>query len=191
MPTDWSIDDLEEETLDALLRAARMAEHLRTGGRLQPLTTGLILDPEESAYLDEQVLVSQYIATVPRQERPWSMLSAADATRTAFRNWVARTDAQAQWRDPFLARTVLTDSRVMMSADGTWTSCPHQATVEILPEPTRLRLVVAYEGLPPIRMSGVATPSLAVALVVMLGGVQRLATTPGLEVLDDISAAFG
>jgi hypothetical protein len=185
------LDDYDEDQLAALLRAARMAEHLRTGGLIQPLMTSLRLNPDETPYLDENLVFSRYYSEVAYEERPWSYLSPTAVVGSAFRNWAARTEAEARWRNQQFVRAVLTDQRTLVAIEGQWVSFEHKAAIEYLPEPAQFRFTVAYEGTMPLRLSGMASAEFGVALAVMLNGVESLDSTPEFEVLHAVVSEFG
>jgi hypothetical protein len=186
MRTDWRLDDYDEDKLADLVRAARMYEHVRTGGALQPLDTRLRLDQGEEAYADEELLFARYFGGVAFQERPWSYLSPLAVISSAFRNWNARQEAESRWRVHRHVRAVLTDRRLLISVDGQWITFPHAMVVEFLPAPAEFQVTLAYHDSLPLRLSGRSAATLGVALAAMLCQPEELTGIPEFDILDEV-----
>jgi hypothetical protein len=180
-----ALDDFDDEQLDDLLRAARMYEHLRTGGALQPIRS-IRLGTNESAFVDETVIFSRYYSEDPFIERPDSYLSPRSVAGSMLRNWSVRKLAEAQWRHPQRARAVLTDYRLMVLIEGQWLEFAHENLVEFQPAPADFQMIMTYHGTPALRLTGRSVPTMAVAAASVLEGVGALADIPGFELFDAV-----
>jgi hypothetical protein len=182
--------DYDETELAEIVQAARMYAHLRTGGALQPLTTSVRLPPEESAYLDVVLILGEFVDADWYEEVPQSSVSLR-GVRAALRNYIARKDAEARWREVPGIRVVVTDRRLMVSQEGHWGSLSHDRVLEFRPQPADFTATLGYDGSPAIRMRGPAVARICVVLALMLEGVDRLGEVPEFAVFTDVLEEIG
>jgi hypothetical protein len=190
MNSQRTLFDYDETELAEIVQAARMYEHLRTGGALQPLTTSIRLPPEELAYLDVMVILGEFVDADWHEEVPHSYASLR-GVRAALRNYIARKDAEARWREVPGVRVVVTDRRLMISQEGQWASLSHDRVLEFRPAPADFTVALGYDGSPAIRLRGPAVARICVVLALMLEGVDRLGEVPEFAVFETVLEDMG
>ncbi len=183
MEPGWRPGDFDAEQVDeAMTAAARLREHLRTGGRVQPIDTVLRLAPDEHAYADELMEYARYYGDDTFvQERPGSYLSPTAVVGSLVRNRVSRESAEPSWRDAHATRVAITDRRLLISLEGAWMEVPYPAIAEFLPHIEELTLVLTLFGAVPLRLRAPDLPERAVLLATLLFPGRDPATLPGLE----------
>jgi hypothetical protein len=179
----WRPGDFDAEQVDeAMMAAARLREHLRTGGRVEPIATGLRLEPDEHAYADELMEYARFYGDDTFvQERPGSYLSPTAVVGSLVRNRVNRESAEPSWRGVHTTRVAITDRRLLISLEGAWLALPYPIIAEFLPHIADLTLVLTLFGEVPLRLRAPNLPERTVLLATLLFPTRDPATLPGLE----------
>jgi hypothetical protein len=157
-PGDFDAEQVEE----ALLEAARLYEHLVSGGLVEPVATSLRLDGGESAFADGPMEYSRFYG---------------DDTS------LHRDSAEPRWRDIHTTRVALTNRRLIISVDGRWISFHHPSIAEFLPQLGDFSLVLTLFENAPLRLRAPDLPARAVLLASFLYPPQEMAHIPGFDVL--------
>ncbi|MCM0675254.1 hypothetical protein NCC78_11235 [Micromonospora phytophila] len=180
MEPGWNPRDYDDEEVeDLLFEAARLYDHVVSGGELQPVFTSVRLDANESAYADDLMEYSRYYALDGYlHQEPVSYLSPMDLIGSAIRNRARREAAEGQWRDTHVTRVVLTNLRLLVFLEGRWLSYWHNAIVQLLPAPVEFCLHLTFHELPPLRLRGPTAASMAVALASLLYPPEQMAQIP-------------
>ncbi len=159
--------------------AHNLVAHLRSGGSLIPVATGLRLEPGETAFVRTQVQAARYCSR-PGTPYPRTTLlglgSLGALTVTAVGSAVwnshqrrrAERQSAAQWRPTGWTDTVVTSGRLLLRHEGCWTSIwfPHIIELQPWPDGQRLDLLV-HEG-PALRIEGPSLPLVTVMLFYLL-----------------------
>ncbi|MEV0132908.1 hypothetical protein AB0H83_31150 [Dactylosporangium sp. NPDC050688] len=181
----WRPGDFDAEQIDeALLKAARLYEHIVSGGLIEPVATSLRLDDGEYAYADGPMEYSRFYGEdTYLHESPTSYLSPTAVVGSTIRNRVSRESAEPRWRDTHTTRVALTNRRLLISVDHRWSSFHHQSIAEFLPELPELSLVLTLFENVPLRLRAPDLPAQAVLLASFLYTPQEVAEIPGFGVL--------
>lgn len=177
--------------------AVQLFAHLSRGGAPQPITTSLRLLPHEQAYADLPLSYSRYYGTGVHYThthglflgRPLFMAVgyAATAISNVWERSRAEREASPQWRDHTLARTVLTNQRVMCLVHGQWLLFDHDAVVEFTADPPRFACYLTFTAVEPLCLTGYAAPFCSVLFSYFLYG-SALVKVPYLAPLAQITS---
>ncbi|ROQ41510.1 hypothetical protein EDF46_0890 [Frondihabitans sp. PhB188] len=102
----------------------------------------------------------------------------------ASRQRAAQALAATQWRDREGIRVLVTNHRLLCLVRGQWLSFHYGAMTAVYPEVAERTLVCGFESIPPLRLSGIDAPILAVMTLFMTHGADALAQHPALRPLD-------
>jgi hypothetical protein len=150
------------------------ARWLIGGNQPQPLTLyGIVLEQGEIAYLQTPALYSRLYAGSGAYStsgglfigKPGMVLGmmAANAAVNASRKSAARRNAQMMWRDMQQVPTIATNYRLMCHLPGRgWLSFYYSAVQEFYPDPANWTMTFGFQNAEPLRLGGLATPTLSV-----------------------------
>lgn len=185
MEPGWRPGDFDTEQIEeALLEAARLYEHVVSGGLVEPVATSLRLNDGESAYADGPMEYSRFYGDdTYLLESPASYLSPTAVLGSIIRNRVSRDSAEPRWRDVHTTRVALTNRRLIISVDSRWLSFHHASIAEFLPQLGDFSLVLTLFENVPLRLRAPDLPARAVLLASFLYTPQEMAQIPGFDVL--------
>jgi hypothetical protein len=168
---------------------------LSAGNQPVPLTMhGLILEQGEVAYVTTPMHYSRLYGGSGEYMRSGGFafgkpgfvlgMMAANAAVNAARRSAARKDMQPLWRDLQELPTVVTNYRIMchMPPRG-WLSFYYTAVQEFYPEPSSWMVTYGFSNAEPLRLGGLAAPTVAVLTAWCLLGAERWRENPGLAPL--------
>lgn len=177
------------------------ARWLIGGNSPQPLTMyGLVLDPGEVAYINAPTQYARLYGGSGRYThnsglfigKPGLVLGmmAANAAVNASRKAAAKRDMQLMWRDVQETPTIATNYRLLchLPTRG-WLSFYYSAVQEFYPDPANWMITFAFQNAEPLRLAGLATPTLSVLTSWCVLGNDRWQGEPGIAPL--IEAAIG
>lgn len=158
--------------------AVELATRLECSGGLPHLEAPVRLDDGEVLHANVQANCWWYGATdveyEQRQLLVFGSLGLLGLSAAASAAWNRRRRAEAealaapQWRLLGCAPVLATNERLLVQAEGTWTSVWLPDVLQFLPEPTDDWLELDSEGLPPLAIGGPWAPYLAVVLSYLL-----------------------
>lgn len=174
---------------------------LSVGNQPAPLTMhGLILEPGEVAYVTTPMHYSRLYGGSGQYMhsggfafgKPGFVLGmmAANAAVNAARRSAARKDMQPLWRDLQELPTVVTNHRVMCHLPPRgWLSFYYTAVQEFYPEPANWMVTYGFSNAEPLRLGGLAAPTVSVLTAWCLLGAERWQENPGLTPLTEAARA--
>lgn len=117
-------------------------------------------------------------------------MMAANAAVNASRRSAARKDMQPLWRDLQELPTVITNYRIMchMPPRG-WLSFYYTAVQEFYPEPSNWMVTYGFSNAEPLRLGGLAAPTVSVLTAWCLLGAEHWQENPGLAPLTEAAQA--
>ncbi|MFC0627874.1 hypothetical protein [Kribbella deserti] len=170
------------------------ARWLLAGNQPQPLTLyGLILDQGETAYLQTTVNYARLYGGTGQYNQSGGIyfgkpgmvlgLMAATAAVNASRRSAAQRDMQLLWRDLQEVSLIATSHRLMchLPARG-WLSFDYSTVSEFYPDPANWTLTFGFQNSEPLRLVGLATPTLSVLSAWRVLG-ERWPSEPGIAAL--------
>ncbi|MFF0343391.1 hypothetical protein [Kribbella sp. NPDC004875] len=171
------------------------ARWLLAGNAPQELTMyGLVLDQGERAYIQTTAQYARLYGGNGRYTasggfvigRPALVLGlmAANAAVNASRKAAAKRDMQQSWRDVQELPVVATNYRLLchLPAKG-WMSFYYSAVQEFYPDPANWTITFAFQNAVPLRLAGLATPTLSVLTSWAVLGTNRWHGEPGIAPL--------
>jgi hypothetical protein len=170
---------------------------LSAGNEPVPMTMhGLILEPGEVAYVTTPMHYSRLYGGSGEYMhsggfafgRPGFVLGmmAANAAVNSSRRKAARKDMQPMWRDLQELPTVVTNYRIMCHLPPRgWLSFYYTAVQEFYPEPANWMVTYGFSNAEPLRLGGLAAPTVAVLTAWCLLGADRWLENPGLTPLTE------
>jgi hypothetical protein len=177
------------------------ARWLIAGHSPQALTIyGLVLEPGEVAYLNTAAHYARLYGGSGRYTTSGGLfigkpglvlgLMAANAAVNASRKAAAKRNAQVMWRDLQELPVIATNYRLLchLPAKG-WMSFYYSAVQEFYPDPANWMITFGFQNAEPLRLSGLATPTLSVLTAWCVLGKERWQGEPGIAAL--IEAAAG
>ncbi|MGW6279892.1 hypothetical protein [Kribbella sp. NPDC055071] len=177
------------------------ARWLIAGQSPQPLTTyGLVLEPGEVAYLNTPAHYARLYGGSGRYTQSGGVfigkpalvlgMMAATAAVNASRKAAAKRNTQLMWRDLQELPTIATNYRLLchLPAKG-WMSFYYSAVQEFYPDLENWMITFGFQNAEPLRLSGLATPTLSVLTSWCVLGKGRWQGEPGIAPL--IEAATG
>lgn len=171
------------------------ARWLLAGNQPQPLTLyGIVLEPGEVAYLQAPVHYARLYGGSGQYTtsgglffgKPGMVLGmmAANAAVNASRKAAAKRDMQLMWRDLQEVPMIATNYRLMchLPTRG-WISFYYSAVQEFYPEPAKWTITFGFQNAEPLRVAGLATPTLSILTAWCVLGDERWSTEPGIAPL--------
>jgi hypothetical protein len=181
--------------------AVDWARWLLAGNSPQALTMyGLVLDPGEVAYIQTTAQYARLYGGNGQYTqsggfffgKPGMVLGmmAANAAVNASRRAAARRDMEQMWRDVQELPVVATNYRLLchLPAKG-WMSFYYSAVQEFYPDPANWMLTFGFQNAVPLRLAGLATPTLSVLTAWCVLGTDRWPGEPGIAQI--VQAAVG
>ncbi|GAB2674172.1 hypothetical protein [Kribbella swartbergensis] len=177
------------------------ARWLLAGNTPQPLTIyGLVLEPGEVAYVNTPAHYARLYGGSGRYThssglfigKPGMVLGmmAANAAINASRKAAAKRDMQLMWRDRQEVPTVVTNYRILcMLPQRGWLSFYYSAVQEFYPDPANWMVTFGFQNAEPLRLAGLAAPTLSVLTAWCVLGNGRWQGEPGIAPL--LQAATG
>ena len=177
------------------------ARWLLAGNSPQALTMyGLVLEPGEVAYVHTDLQYARLYGGSGRYThtsglfigKPTMVLGmmAANAAVNASRKAAAKRDMQLMWRDLQEVPTVATNYRLLCHLPRSgWMSFYYSAVQEFYPDPANWVITFGFQNAEPLRLSGLATPTLSVLTAWCVLGNDRWQGEPGIAPL--LQAAVG
>jgi len=177
------------------------ARWLIAGNVPQPLTMyGLVLEPGETAYVHTNAHYSRLYGGSGRYThnsglfigRPAMVLGmmAANAAVNASRKAAARRDMELMWRDLQEVPLVVTNYRLLCHLPKSgWMSFYYSAVQEFYPDPANWTVTMAFQNAVPLRLAGLAMPTVSVLTSWCVLGNDRWQGEPGIAPI--IEAAIG
>ncbi|TDD28998.1 hypothetical protein E1218_05330 [Kribbella turkmenica] len=177
------------------------ARWLLAGNSPQPLTMyGLVLEPGEIAYVNTPAHYARLYGGSGRYThnsgvfigKPGLVLGmmAANAAVNASRKAAAKRDMQLMWRDLQEVPTVATNHRLLcMLPQRGWLSFYYSAVQEFYPDPANWTITFGFQNAEPLRLAGLAVPTLSVLTAWCVLGNDRWQGEPGIAPL--LQAATG
>ena len=168
---------------------------LSAGNQPQALTIhGLVLEQGEIAYLSAPMHYARLYGGSGQYNhsggfafgKPGFVLGmmAANAAINASRRNAARKDMQPLWRELQELPTVVTNYRIMCHQPPRgWLSFYYGAVQEFYPDPANWTVTYGFDSAEPLRLGGLAAPTLAVLSAWCILGVDRWQHDPGLAPL--------
>ncbi|WP_131746552.1 hypothetical protein [Frankia sp. Cppng1_Ct_nod] len=174
--------------------ARDLLNHLAADNPLHPITIwGLVLHPNENAYLDFTATYSRYYGGDGRYVHVDGFFfgsapfMAAGYALTAFGNRSRRATAMAEaarrWREHQTTRVIITNQRVICNVAGRWLSFYYAAIGSFYPEPLNWSVVFDFADTAPLRLEGHSGPAIATIVTWALYGRRGLQEHPALEPL--------
>jgi hypothetical protein len=186
---DAALDQRSREEWDL---AQEWAGWLMSGNPPQPLPLhGIILEQGENAYLQTQLHYTRLYAGNGQYThsggtyfgKPGMVLGlmAMNAAVNASRKSAARKDMQLLWRDLQESPTIATNYRLLCHVQRKgWLSFYYSTVTEFYPEPANWQLTFAFREAAPMRLAGLAAPTVAVLSAYFVLGAERWQQDPGL-----------
>lgn len=181
--------------------AVDWARWLLAGNAPQALTMyGLVLEQGEVAYVQTTAQYARLYGGNGRYTQSGGLfignptfvlgMMAANAAVNASRRAAARRDMEQMWRDVQELPVVATNYRLLchLPAKG-WMSFYYSAVQEFYPDPVNWMLTFGFSNAVPLRLSGLATPTLSVLTSWCVLGTDRWPGEPGIAPL--VQAAVG
>ncbi len=179
-----------EEHQQGLLAGGDLFRHMVTGGELEPLaSTPIPPQPGETTYADLPLEYSRFYGTNESYRQRSLRVSgppvfivtalAANVVTNAAARQRAQMRAAPQWREHQVVRTVLSNTRLLVSTSSGWMSFWHRGLVEFLPEPDAFALTLAFSDCEPVMLRGPGVPWLSVAMACQVYPVAELPRMPG------------
>jgi hypothetical protein len=177
------------------------ARWLLAGNVPQPLTMyGLVLEPGEIAYVHTNAHYARLYGGSGRYTTSGGLfigkpavvlgLMAANAAVNASRKAAAKRDMEHMWRDLQEVPVVATNYRLLCHLPkGGWMSFYYSAVQEFYPDPANWTITFAFQNAVPLRLAGLATPTLSVLTAWSVLGNDRWHGEPGIAPI--IEAAIG
>jgi hypothetical protein len=177
------------------------ARWLLAGNSPQPLTIyGLVLEQGEAAYVNTPAHYARLYGGSGRYThnsglfigKPGLVLGmmAANAAVNASRKAAAKRDMQLMWRDLQEVPTVATNYRLLcLLPQRGWLSFYYSAVQEFYPDPANWTITFGFQNAEPLRLAGLATPTLSVLTAWCVLGNDRWQGEPGIAPL--LQAATG
>ncbi|GAA4096367.1 hypothetical protein [Actinomadura miaoliensis] len=173
-----------QEHQDGLTAGGNLFRHLMSGGELNPLHAGgVVLRRGERAYADLPLEYSRFYGTAVQHQSVVAIGSPALMLGTMAGNVIARKRAESaaapQWREHQIARTVLTDQRIMIAVRTGWLMFWHGGLVEFVPTPDTFTMVLSYADTEPVMLRGPGVPWVAVSMASLLYDAEQMSRIPG------------
>ncbi|WP_405068919.1 hypothetical protein OG558_03540 [Kribbella sp. NBC_01510] len=177
------------------------ARWLMAGNSPQVLTMyGLVLEPGEVAYVNTPLQYARLYGGSGRYTHSGGLfvgkpglvlgLMAANAAVNASRKAAAKRDMQLMWRDLQEVPTIATNYRLLCHLPRSgWMSFYYSAVQEFYPDPANWMITFGFQNAEPLRLAGLATPTLSVLTSWCVLGSDRWQGEPGIAPL--IEAATG
>ncbi|GAA1581505.1 hypothetical protein GCM10009804_42670 [Kribbella hippodromi] len=155
---------------------------------------GLVLDPGETAYIQTNAQYARLYGGNGRYTQSGGFffgkpamvvgMMAATAAVNASRKSAAKRDMQQSWRDVQELPVVATNFRLLchVPAKG-WMSFYYSAVQEFYPDPANWTITLGFQNAVPLRLSGLATPTLSVLTSWCVLGNNRWYGEPGIAPL--------
>ncbi|MEV0286574.1 MULTISPECIES: hypothetical protein [unclassified Kribbella] len=171
------------------------ARWLLAGNSPQPLTMyGLVLESGEVAYVNTPAHYARLYGGSGRYThnsglfigKPGVVLGmmAANAAINASRKAAAKRDMQLLWRDLQEVPTVVTNYRILcMLPQRGWLSFYYSAVQEFYPDPVNWMITFGFQNAEPLRLAGLAAPTLSVLTAWCVLGNDRWQGEPGIAPL--------
>ncbi len=174
--------------------ARDLLNHLAAGKPLHPITIwGLVLHPNENAYLDFTATYSRYyggdgsyvhvdgffFGNAPFVAAGYALTTLGNRSRRA----AAMAEAARKWREHETSRVILTNQRVICNVAGRWLSFYYAAIGAFYPEPLNWSVVFDFADTAPLRLAGHSGPAIATIVTWALYGRRGLQEHPALEPL--------
>lgn len=187
--------ELARRQQDEWQLAQDWARWLIDGNRPQTLTLyGLLLDEGEVAYLQAPLHYARLYGGSGQYMQSGGFyfgntgtvlsMMAVNAAVNSSRRSAAQRDMQLLWRDLQEVPTIVTNYRMMchLPARG-WLSFYYSAVNEFYPDPANWTVTFGFQEAEPLRLGGLAAPTLAVLTAWTVLGPDRWQTDPGLAPL--------
>ena len=177
------------------------ARWLIAGNAPQPLTIyGLVLEPGEVAYVNTPTQYARLYGGSGRYTQSGGLfigkpalvlgMMAANAAVNASRKAAAKRNMELMWRDLQEVPTVATNYRLLCHLPRRgWMSFYYSAVQEFYPDPANWMITFAFQNAEPLRLAGLATPTLSVLTSWCVLGNDRWQGEPGIAPL--MEAAIG
>jgi len=177
------------------------ARWLLAGNSPQVLTMyGLVLEPGEVAYVNTPAQYARLYGGSGRYTTSGGLfigkpalvlgMMAANAAVNASRKAAAKRDMQLMWRDVQEVPTVATNYRLLCHLPRSgWMSFYYSAVQEFYPDPANWMITFGFQNAEPLRLAGLATPTLSVLTAWCVLGNDRWQGEPGIRPL--LAAASG
>ena len=177
------------------------ARWLIGGNAPQPLTIyGLVLEPGEVAYVNTPTQYARLYGGSGRYTQSGGLfigkpalvlgMMAANAAVNASRKAAAKRNMELMWRDLQEVPTVATNYRLLCHLPRRgWMSFYYSAVQEFYPDPANWMITFAFQNAEPLRLAGLATPTLSVLTSWCVLGNDRWQGEPGIAPL--MEAAIG
>lgn len=177
------------------------AQWLLAGNNPQELTLfGIVLEEGEVAYLNAPAHYARLYGGSGRYRHSGGLfvgkpglvlgMMAANAAINASRKASAKRDMQLMWRDLQEVPTIATNYRLMchLPARG-WLSFYYSAVQEFYPDPANWTITFAFQNAEPLRLAGLAAPTLSVLTSWCIHGTARWHQEPGITPLIQAATA--
>ncbi len=171
------------------------ASWLAAGNQPQALTIhGLVLEQGEIAYLSAPMHYARLYGGSGQYNQSGGFafgspgfvlgLMAVNAAVNSSRRNAARKDMQPLWRELQELPTIVTNYRIMCHQPPRgWLSFYYGAVQEFYPDPANWNVTYGFDSAEPLRLGGLAAPTLAVLTAWCILGVDRWQENPGLAPL--------
>lgn len=177
-----SFVDLQGDPYRAGMESARqLASHLRSGGALVPIRSGMRLQSGESEFTQTQAACSRYFALGDSSYTRSTFLGLGSFGALAFtalgsaawnshKRRKAERQAAPQWRPIGQVGVTVTSQRILMLQEMTWESIRFPQILQLSPLVEKYQLDILFEGAPAVRLVGPSVPFISVLLFFLLYG---------------------
>lgn len=178
-------------TFDEGIRSADgLARHLRGGGALVAVSSGVRLEPGEAEHAQVWVDARRYHPLDGVAPDQLSVFALGSFTRLAAgaigstvvnarRRRKVERRAAPQWRALGPVGVTVTSRRLLVLRQMSWSSIWFDQIIQVVPAHSAFVLDLVFDGSPPFRFSGPSVPFVAVMLVYLLSG--EVLSLPGTD----------
>ncbi len=164
---------------EGLQNAHNLMAHLRAGGTLLPIRTGVRLDEGEVEYTQSEVDCLRYASVGDGSYNRTMFLglgslqalavtALGSAAWNSHRRRIAEQDAAPRWRGIGRVGLTVTSGRILMFQHMTWESIWFQQVFQMVPQLEHYQLDILFEGAPAVRYHGPSVPFVSVMLFYLL-----------------------
>jgi hypothetical protein len=164
---------------EGLQNAHNLMAHLRAGGTLLPIRTGVRLDEGEVEYTQSEVDCLRYASVGDGSYNRTTFLglgslqalavtALGSAAWNSHRRRIAEQDAAPRWRGIGRVGLTVTSGRILMFQHMTWESIWFQQVFQMVPQLEHYQLDILFEGAPAVRYHGPSVPFVSVMMFYLL-----------------------